>query len=59
MEEKELAIWKGIHNALYEPIQNKILWKPECMKCDRYDRIENTGCLFDKCKFTGESTWIK
>ena len=34
MEERELAIWKGIRDALCEPIENKRLWKLECMKCD-------------------------
>ena len=59
MDERELAIWKGIRDALCEPIQNKRLWKPECMTCERYDHIEDTGCFLSKCKLTGESTWIK
>lgn len=59
MEERELAIWKGICDALCEPIQNKRLWKPECMTCERYDHIEDTGCFFSRCKLTGELTWIK
>lgn len=29
MEEREFAIWKGIRDALCEPIENKRLWKPE------------------------------
>ena len=33
--------------------------KPECETCNRYDHIEGTGCFLDKCKLTGESTWIK
>ena len=58
MEERELAIWKGICDALCEPIQNKRLWKPECETCSRYDHIEGTGCFLDRCTLTGESTWI-
>ena len=59
MEERELAIWKGICDALREPIQNKRLWKPECDTCSRYDHIEGTGCFLDRCKLTGENTLIK
>ena len=59
MEKRELAIWKGICDTLCEPIENKRLWKPECETCSRYDHIEGTGCFLDRCKLTGESTWIK
>lgn len=59
MDKRELAIWKGICESLREPIQNKRLWKPECINCDRYDRIEDTGCFLDRCKLNGESTWLE
>lgn len=59
MEERELKIWQGIRDALCEPIENKRLWKPECIECDRYDNIEHTGCFLSRCKINGESTWIK
>lgn len=59
MEERELKIWQGICDVLCEPIENKRLWKPECIECDRYDHIEHTGCFLSKCKINGEPTWIK
>ena len=58
MEKRELAIWKGICDALCEPIESKRLWKPECMECNMYDHIEHTGCFLQRCRLTGESTWI-
>ena len=59
MNERDIAIWKGVCDALREPIETKRLWKPECETCNRYDHIEHTGCFFDKCKLNGEPTWIK
>lgn len=59
MDKRELAIWRGLVDSLSEPIQNKRLWKPECMTCDRYDHIEDTGCFLDRCELNGENTWIK
>lgn len=58
MEERELAIWKGICDALRTPIETMRLWKPECETCSSYDKIEHTGCFLDRCKLTGENTWI-
>lgn len=58
MEERELAIWKGIVDSLREPIENKRLWKPECETCNMYDHIEGTGCFLDKCRINKENTWL-
>jgi hypothetical protein len=57
MDERELAIWKGIRDALCEPIESKRLWKPECMECNMYDHIEHTGCFLDRCRINKEPTW--
>lgn len=59
MDKRELAIWKGIRDALCEPIENKRLWKPECQTCNMYDHIEGTGCFLDRCRLNHEPTWIK
>ena len=59
MNERELAIWKGICDALCEPIESKRLWKPECETCNMYDHIEGAGCFLDRCRINKEPTWIK
>ena len=59
MEKRELAIWKGVCDALREPILDKRLWKPECMDCNKWDHIEDTGCFLSRCKLNGEPTWIE
>ena len=56
--ERDKQIWKDFCDAICDPIEHKRLWKPECITCDRYDRIEHTGCFLNRCKLTGESTWI-
>lgn len=58
MEERELAIWKGIADSLRTPVIDHRIWKPECEKCNMWDKLEDTGCFLQRCKLTGESTWI-
>lgn len=59
MEDLELNLWNDLVDSLVEAIETKRLWKPECIECNMYDHIEGTGCFLDRCKLTGESTWIK
>ena len=58
MEERELKIWEGIADALRTDVLSHRIWKPECMECNMWDKLEDTGCFLQRCKFTHEPTWI-
>ena len=57
MEQRELAIWKGIRDSLCGDVMEHRNWRPECIGCEYDDKLENTGCFLHKCKIDGMPTW--
>lgn len=57
MEQREIAIWKGICDSLRSDVMEHRNWRPECMDCKYDDKLENTGCFLERCKIDGAPTW--